>query len=122
MKKLKSYLKHIGFTLLSILISLLLISTLYYFNIIGSGFMKYLRLLIILLNIFISSYILGKHSEKNGYLEGLKLGGIIILIFFVISIIFFRDYFQMRLIFYDFIIVFVSVFGSMVGISKNDKD
>ena len=36
MKKIKTYLKYTLFTILSILICLLLISTLYYFNIIGS--------------------------------------------------------------------------------------
>lgn len=122
MKRIKTYLKYVGFTLLSILLSILLISTLYYFNIIGSGLVNYLRPLIIFINIFISSYILGKHSEKNGYLEGLKLGGLLIIIFFIISIVFFRNYFRLRLIFFDFILLFISVFGSMIGISKNEKN
>lgn len=121
MKRIKTYLKYLGFTILSILICLLLISTLYYFNILGSGLVKFLRPLVIFINIFISSYILGKHTEKNGYLEGLKLGGMIILTFFIISLILFRNYFQLRLIFYYFIILFISIFGSMVGISKNEK-
>ena len=121
MKKIKTYLKYTLFTILSILICLLLISTLYYFNIIGSGLVKYLRLLIIFINIFISSYTLGKHSNKLGYLEGLKLGGLLVFIFLLVSIIFFRNYFQLRLIFYDFILIFISVFGSMLGISKNEK-
>ena len=59
MKKIKTYFKYTLFTILSILICLLLISTLYYFNIIGSGLVKYLRILIIFINIFISSYTLG---------------------------------------------------------------
>ncbi len=120
MKRIKTYLKYLGFTILSILICLLLISTLYYFNILGSGLVKFLRPLVIFINVFISSYILGKHTEKNGYLEGLKLGGIIIFTFFIISLLLFRNYFQLRLIFYYFIIIFISIFGSMVGISKND--
>ncbi len=121
MKRIKTYLKYLGFTILSILICLLLISTLYYFNILGSGLVKFLRPLVIFINIFISSYILGKHTEKNGYLEGLKLGSMIILTFFIISLILFRNYFQLKLIFYYFIILFISIFGSMVGISKNEK-
>ena len=116
MKRIKTYLKYLGFTILSILICLLLISTLYYFNILGSGLVKFLRPLVIFINVFISSYILGKHTEKNGYLEGLKLGGIIIFTFFIISLLLFRNYFQLRLIFYYFIIIFISIFGS----SKND--
>ena len=57
MKKIKTYIKYLGFNLLAIFLSLLVISTLYYFNILSSGIVNYLRLLVILITIFTNSYI-----------------------------------------------------------------
>lgn len=122
MKKIKTYLKYGGFTLLSILIWLLLLSTLYYYNIISNSIINYLRPLVILLNIFISSYILGKNSDKNGYLEGAKFGFLMIFIFLFISLIFFRGYLKPRLVLYDIILLAISIFGSMLGINKEKKN
>lgn len=118
MKKLKYYLKYLIVSLISIFLSLLLISTLYYFNIISNNLINYLRPLVILLNIFISSYIIGKKADKNGYLEGLKYGGLLLGVFLLLSIFFFKDFFQLRFILYDFILLITSVFGSMLGINK----
>lgn len=122
MKKIKTYIKYIGYTLLSIFLSLLFISTLYYFDILSTNVVNYLRPIIVLLNIFISSYILGKRSDKNGYLEGLKLGFLTLLIFTFISLIFFRNGIKPRIIIYDIIILGTSIFGSMLGISKEKKN
>lgn len=122
MKKIKLYSKYIAYTSLSILISLLLLTTMYYFNILSTNITNYLRPIIILLNIFISSYILGKKSEKNGYLEGIKFGILMLFIFMFISLIFFKDGIKPRIIMYDFIIIGISMFGSMLGISKEKKN
>lgn len=122
MKKIKLYSKYIAYTSLSILISLLLLTTMYYFNILSTNITNYLRPIIILLNIFISSYILGKRSEKNGYLEGIKFGILMLFIFMFISLIFFKDGIKPRIIMYDFIIIGISMFGSMLGISKEKKN
>ncbi len=118
MKKLETYLKNLIISLISIFLSLLLISTLYYFNWLSSNVVNYLRPLIIILNIFIGSYIVGKHSEKNGYLEGLKYGGLIISSFLLIALFFFRNFFRLRFILYYIILLATAILGSMIGINK----
>lgn len=118
MKKLESLLKNVIISLLFIFLFLLLISTLYYFNILSGNVVKYLRPLIILLSIFIGSYAVGKKADKNGYLEGLKYGGLILLSFLLIALFFFKDFFQIRFILYDIILLITSIFGSMIGINK----
>lgn len=122
MKKIKFYLKYIAYTSLSIFLSLLILTTMYYFNILSTNIINYLRPFIVLLNIFISSYIIGKKSEKNGYLEGIKFGIFMLFIFMFISLLFFKEGIKPRIIIYDFIIIGISMFGSMLGISKEKKN
>lgn len=118
MKNFKPYLKYIEFSTIFLLISNLLISTLYYFNILGNSITSILRMISVLLCIFISSYKLGKEKDKKGYLEGIKFGLIIISIFLIVSLIFFKDSIRPRLFIYDLILISISILGSMIGISK----
>ena len=117
----KNFLKHFLVTTIVIFLNLFFISTLYYFNILSTSIVNYLRPLSILIILFISSYRLGKKLEKNGYLEGLKLGGTTIILFLIISIIFFRSYFMIRLVLYYIILLITSILGSMIGINKEKK-
>lgn len=121
MKNIKTTLKYSFVSLILIFLLLLLTSTLYYFDIIGSSLVNYLRLFIIFLVLFFTSYILGKNTEKNGYLAGLKFGLVDIIFFFLISLIAFRGDFQLRIILYDIILLAISVLGSMIGINKSKK-
>lgn len=118
MKKLESVMKNLIISLICIFLSLLLVSTLYYFNILSSGVVNYLRPLVIIINIFIGSYIVGKKADKLGYLEGLKYGGLLLGVFLLIALFFFRGFFQLRFILYDIILLMTSVFGSMIGINR----
>lgn len=116
-----AYLKRILITLLSIIISLLLITTLYYFDIINTTVYKYLKLFTLLANILISSFILGKNTTAKGYIEGLKNGLIFIALFIVISLLL-KIKLPIKSILYYFIILLTSTLGSMFGISKKRKD
>ena len=118
MKNIKSYLKYLGISLIMILLGLLLISTLYYFDILSSNVINYIRIIFIMLVMFIVSFILGKNTDKNGYLAGIKFGLMNIVIFLIIGVLFFKDVLQLRLILYDFILLFTSILGSMIGINK----
>ena len=118
MKDLKTYIKNLAISLIFIFLSLLLLSTLYYFNILSSNLVSYLRPLVILVNIFIGSYIIGKKTDKNGYLAGIKYGGSILFVFFLISLFLFRCFFRIRFILYDLILLITAIFGSMIGINK----
>ena len=69
MKNIKTYLKYLGISLISILIGLLVISTLYYFDILSNNIVSYIRVIYMMLVIFIISFILGKNTDKNGYLS-----------------------------------------------------
>lgn len=120
MTYIKKYGKRLLFTMISILLSLLAITLLYYFNIIGQNTNKVLKIITIIINIFISSFILGKNTLKKGYLEGIKLSLIIIPLFIIIAIIT-SSKLEIKAILYYIIITITSVLGSMIGINKKKE-
>lgn len=115
----KKYLLSILITILSITLTLLLTTTIYYFNLINHQTYNVLKIIFLILSLFINSFILGKHSSRKGYLEGIKLSIPIIIIFLLISL--FTNNFKFSLIIYYLIILITSVFGSMVGISTKKE-
>lgn len=117
MTYIKKYGLRLLYTFITMIILLLLTTTLYYFNIINNGTYKVLKIIIILISIFINSYILGKNTSSKGYLEGIKLAGLIIPIFFILTIIT-KEPLKLSILLYYLIILITSILGSMVGISK----
>ncbi len=117
MTYLKKYGLRLLYTIISILVSILIITTLYYFNIISSATYNILKIVVLLINIFISSFILGKKANNRGYLEGIKLSIMIISILIILSLILNLSL-KPRVIIYYLIITSTSIFGSMVGISR----
>ncbi len=103
----------------SILIGTIFITIFNYFNILNNNIITSLKLIIPLLSLFISSYILGTKSNKRGYIEGLKLGSIIIIIFLVVTLI--TKSFTIRTLLYYSILLLTSTLGSMIGINKKKK-
>lgn len=114
MAYLKEYLKII----LSLFISSLIISTLSYFNIIGNS-KNIIMFIVFIIGILINSFLLGKKTNKNGYIEGIKLGLTIILTFIVIRLLL-RKKITEKLLYY-IIILITSIFGCILGINKKDK-
>ena len=98
---------------LSIIISTILITLIDYFSLFNTSILK---LVIPILITFISSFILGTKSNKLGYVEGLKFGGIIIGMFLLLTII--LDKFYVKSLIYYLILLLTSVLSSMIGINK----
>lgn len=117
MEIIKTYSLRFIFTILSIIICLLLITTLYHFDIISSNIYQLLKLIILLGNILISGIILGKKANSKGYLEGIKLGIFIIILFTITTLIFGQEL-KLRLLLYDSIILITAILGGMIGINK----
>ena len=117
MEIIKKYSFRFLYTILSIVISLLLITTLYHFNIISSNIYQSLKLIILLVNILISGIILGKKATSKGYLEGIKLGIFMILLCFLITLVTGQEL-KIRLLLYDSMILITSILGGMIGINK----
>ena len=112
------YLKSLIYIFISIIISSLLITILNYFSIIKSPIISILELLSIIISIFIGSLYLGKKSTSKGYIEGLKIGGIVLIILFMLNNVGFNNKIGLNSFIFYTIILIASIFGSILGINK----
>ena len=117
-----NYLKKIGITLiiiLSIILALTLIITiLYYFNLIGDKTLCIFEIIIPILSLFYGGLHIGKKSKKKGYMEGLKLGIIISLFLIIFNFLAFSNSFKLKYLLFYTILNISSILGSMIGINK----
>ncbi len=120
MANLKKYAFRLGYTLIALFLSLLVIITLYYFNLINQNIYKILKIIILIINIFISGFLLGKQAKSKGYLEGIKLSSMIIILFLGITFLA-NEPIKLTVIVYYLIILITATFGSMLGMSLKAK-
>ena len=118
MTYIKKYGLRLLYTIISILLSLLFLTIIYNYNLINQNTYKILKIIILLLNIFINSFILGTKTTNKGYLEGIKFSLIIISILLILTLLLNLSI-KPRIILYYLIIIFTSTLGSMIGINKN---
>lgn len=117
MTYLKKYGLRLLYTFLTLIILLTITTILYYFNIINNSTYKISKIVIVIVSLFINSYILGKKTINKGYLEGIKLAFLIIPIFFILTLIT-NQSLKLSILLYYLIILITSIFGSMVGINR----
>lgn len=120
MEKLKKYIKKYSIIISFILIYALLFTLLNHFYIIKTTTFTKLNFIVIALLSFVFAILNGKSLEKNGYIEGLKLGLITILILFILNIIFIRK-FSLIVFIYYLVILISNTIGSVIGINLKRK-
>ena len=103
---------------ISLVLGTLLLNTLYYFDIVSNNMIKYGKILISILSFFLGGIYLGRNSPNKGYLYGIRLSIIVIIIYIVFGIIF-NNITLSRIIFY-LIVSFCITFGAMIGINKKN--
>jgi len=116
MNTILNYLKTIGITLLIILIGTIIITFLNYFGILNSKIINIISLILPIITLFYGGYRTGRLSSKKGYIEGLKIGIIFIILITIFNLIF-NDIKWFNIIYYV-ILVLSSILGSMLGINK----
>ncbi len=112
----KSIIKSLSITFVLIIIMSLFLHLLTNFNLINNYIYRILLVIIISIIIFINSLLLGKKEKEKAYITGLKYGGITIAFMFLISVLLFRNISSYMIIYY-FIILLVSITGSVIGIN-----
>jgi len=120
------YLKKLGKSFLY-MISILMISTIFitilnYFNIFGSKLVTTFKIIIILISMFVGGFIIGKNSQQKGWLEGLKLGIIVIILLFLVNLVILKQDWNGKNLIYYLILISSCIFGSMIGISKKNDN
>lgn len=120
-----NYIKNISISFLYIIgvtiVLTFIMTVLNYFNIITGSVLTITKIIITFIAIFIGGFIIGKKSKTKGWLEGIKLGIIIIIILSIINFLILRVNFEFKIILYDIIILFSCTFGSIIGINLNHQ-
>jgi len=105
--------------IIEIIILLFLVTIPYYFDLIGDKTYSFIKLILVLGSIFWNAYLLGKDTSQKGYLEGIKYGSILIIIFFLIHLL--LGNLHVKVLLYYVLILTSSTLGSMIGISRKKK-
>lgn len=117
MKYLK-YLKVLLYILIPILFLNIILTLLYYFNILSTTGTNYFKLAIIVISMLVGGIYIGSKAEKKGWLEGIKIGLEVIVLLFLISYLGFDKGINIKTLIYYFLILASSMLGSMIGINK----
>ena len=112
------YLKSLGLFIGSFLTSNIIITLLSYFGLLNPTIIKILKIIVLISSCLISGIYLGLKANKKGYLEGLKLGGIIIVILTLLTVVLKPITFNKFTWLYYLIILGLEVGSSMIGINK----
>ena len=120
MRQIKKIGKSFIYITISILVLTLISTILNYFNIVNNKILNIINFMIPLFSLALGGYIIGKNSTKNGWLEGIKIGIIFIIIIFLLNIIFIHNINLKDSIFYILVLI-SSILGSMLGINNNQK-
>ncbi len=113
---LKKYLISFLYFLVPFLTLLFLATILYYFDMLSTATMKYVKFIIVLLSVFLGGLKMGRESDKKGYQKGLIIGSIIVFFFFFISLI--SKNLKTTSFLYYLVLLITSTIGSMIGILK----
>ncbi len=96
----------------------LLLTILSYFNIANNTINNYCKIIIPIIAFLSGGWYIGKRSNKRGWLEGLKIGLISLLLFILSSLFIFNTNLAIKNIIYYFILLISTTLGSMIGINK----
>ncbi len=105
---------------IEVIVVTLVLSLLSYFNILSDKIYKYMELLFMVLILYFNGIRLGNTSNKYSFLEGIKIGGVAVITFILLNMIFEHE-FNINLLIYYLIIFLLSVLGSMKRSSQNKK-
>lgn len=116
----KNILKSLLVSVISILVLNLIITILNYISIINLNIINILKYIIPFISVFIGGLYIGKQSINKGWLEGLKLGILFVMILFIINLVFY-DYNFKQIILYITVIM-GSILGGIIGINKKQRE
>lgn len=117
-----NYLKNVGIAfiyIISFLLGLTFISTLFnYINLFGNTFTNVVKVIIPIVSLFIGGFVIGKRTGKKGWLEGIKLSLIFLIILTLFNYLALDTSFSLKTLIYYLILVTSSTFGSMIGVNR----
>ena len=120
-----NYLKNVGIALLYI-IGIILVSTFIftffnYINLLGNNAINIIKIIIPIISMLVGGFIIGKKAGKKGWLEGLKLSLIFIIILILFNYLGLHHKISLKSIIYYSILIISTIFGSIIGVNKHQN-
>lgn len=119
MKYLISMIKNLGIMFIILLIGIFILTLFNYFEIITGGLFSIFQIILIIITTIIGGFLIGKEAKQKGWLEGLKIGILFILLISILNFFFVKN-FSIRFLLYDFILIISTIIGGILGISKKN--
>ncbi|MDD6224299.1 MAG: TIGR04086 family membrane protein [bacterium] len=116
------YLKALLYIIIPILVVNIILTVLYYFNIVGTTGINYLKLGMIIISMLIGGIYIGSKAEKKGWLEGIKIGIEVIILLFLISYLGFDKGINIKTVVYYILMITSAMLGSMIGINRRKNE
>ena len=114
--------KSLLISLISILVLTFIITLFNYINIISLSVVNIFSYIIPFISFFIGAFILGKKSLNKGWLEGIKLGLICLIILFIFNFLAFSEGYTLSNLILYVIVLISNILGAMIGINmKKDR-
>lgn len=117
-----NYLKNLGVALLfivSFILGLTFIGTLLnYIGLFNNTVIKIVKVIIPVLSMFVGGFIIGKKQGKKGWLEGLKLSLIFLVILTLFNYLGLNSKFSLKSVIYYIILIISTIFGSIIGVNR----
>jgi putative membrane protein (TIGR04086 family) len=121
MLKLINYFKVLGKLLIYLLVGIFVITVLNYVNIINTTVFSYSKFIFALIIFFVGGLQIGKKSENNGWLQGIKFGIFLSIILWIFNYLGYDNSMNIKLGIYMLILIVTTMLGSMIGISNKKE-
>ncbi len=113
----KKFIKPTIYSLIGFLLFIFVITLFNYIGLIPYNIFKIIRIIGLILTFFIDGFLVGKKSNKKGWLNGLEASLILLTIILILNMIFKGD-FGIKTIIGYIVLMIVTILGSMLGINK----
>ena len=117
-----NYLKNLGISLLYIicfLLGLTFIGTLFnYIGLFNNTVIKIVKVIIPIISLFIGGFVIGKRIGRKGWLEGLKLSLIFLIILTLFNYLGLKSGLSLKVGIYYIILIVATILGSILGVNK----
>ncbi|NLM63476.1 MAG: TIGR04086 family membrane protein [Mollicutes bacterium] len=119
---LKNSIKPLLSILITILFLTLILTFFSYINWLGPKTVAVLKIIIPILAFIIGGFMIGKRSVAKGWMAGLKIGLIFLVILILFNFLGLNHKFKIFDLIYYLILLTSSMFGSIIGINKKSDD
>lgn len=117
-----NYLKNLGISILYIIVFILgltfIFTLLNYIGLLNNTTINIIKIIIPVISMFIGGFTIGKKTGKKGWLEGLKLSLIFLVILTLFNYLGLNSNLSLKVGIYYLILVISTMFGSIIGVNK----